>query len=364
MRRLVEHAGRDPRPAHPIRWVEHAQLEARQEQAFDRRVDLLLGDQPLLGRVDQVRVDVAAFQIGAGLHGQGRRLGCGRYYPVTSIDVVDGAAVGHDVAREAPLAPQDVLEQHVAAARRLAVDPVVGAHQRIRPALPDADLEVRQIALAQVALAHHGVERVPFRLGTRVHREMLHGGHGLQVLRVVALHAPDELHRESSREERVFAVGLLAPPPAWIAEQIDVGGPEGQALVALTRARAHVLVVLGAGLVRDNGGHPEHQGVVPGGGETDGLGKRGREPRAGDAVQRFVPPVVLRDSQPLDRRCDVLHLRHFLLERQAGHEIVHAPPERQVRFQVVGRLRSETGADRAPHQQQHGKPTVTWGLHG
>src|SRR5205823_431847 len=228
---------------------------------------------PLLDSVDEVRVYAATFQVGAGLHGQGRRLGAGRYYFVTGIDVVDGTAVGHDVPLEAPLAPQDVFEQHVAAARRLAVDPVVGAHQRVRTALPDAGLEVGQIALAQVALAHDGVERVPLGLGARVHGEMLHRRDGLQVLRIITLHSPDELHCEPSRKERVLAVGLLATAPAWIAEQIDVGRPEGQALIPLARAGAHVLVVLRAGLVRDDAGHPEHQGVVPGGREADGLGE-------------------------------------------------------------------------------------------
>ena len=110
VRGLVERACRDPRPAHRIRRVEHAQLESRQEQALDRRVDLLLGDEAPLHGVDQVRVHAAALEVGAGFHGQGRRLRAGRHDLVAGVDVVDRAAVRHDVALEAPLAAQDVAE--------------------------------------------------------------------------------------------------------------------------------------------------------------------------------------------------------------------------------------------------------------
>ena len=79
-------------------------------------------------------------------------------------------------------------------ARRLAVDAVVGAHERVRAAFANAHLEVRQIALAQIALADDGVERVALRLGAAVHGEMLHRRDGLEVLRIVALQAANELH--------------------------------------------------------------------------------------------------------------------------------------------------------------------------
>ena len=60
-------------------------------------------------------------------------------------------------------------------------------------------LEVRQVGLAQIALAHDGVERVALRLGPAVHGEMLHRRDGLEVLRIVALQAANELHGRACR---------------------------------------------------------------------------------------------------------------------------------------------------------------------
>src|ERR1051325_5908801 len=115
-------------------------------------------------------------------------------YPVPQVHVTDRPAVGHDIPGEMPFAPQDLLEQQVAAAGGLAVDAVVGAHQRVGAAFPDRHLEVRQIALAQVALAHLGVELVPLGLRARVDGEVLHRCDGLQVAGIVALEPADELH--------------------------------------------------------------------------------------------------------------------------------------------------------------------------
>src|SRR5213595_3923935 len=54
----------------------------------------------------------------------------------------------------------------------------------------------------------------------------------------------------------------------------------------------------------DRLGIPEYnwwnEAVIPRRGEADGLRKHGHEPRAGDAVETLVPPVVLGDTQAID----------------------------------------------------------------
>ena len=56
---------------------------------------------------------------------------------------------------------------------------------------------------------------------------------------------------------RVFAIGLLSPAPSRIAEDVDIGCPDAQAveLLVLARAAIHTLVVLGTKLGRS---HIEH----------------------------------------------------------------------------------------------------------
>ena len=273
MRRLVEHADGNLCPLHQLGSVEHSEPEARGEQSGDRRIDLRLGDQPEFHRFHQIGIHAAAIEVGTALHGErgGGRRG-GRDF-VAQVDVVDRAAVRHDVSRELPLTTQDVLQQQVAAARRLAADAIVGAHQRIRSPLADAGLEVRQVALAQVALADHRVERVAVGLWSAVHGEMLHRGHRLQVLRVVTLKAANELRAEPAREKGIFTVRFLSPPPPRVAKEIDIGRPEREPLITLVAVGAEVGVILRACLVGNRRRHPEDQRIVPRGTQPDGLRK-------------------------------------------------------------------------------------------
>ena len=347
---LVEHADRDPRPAHRIGRVEHAEAEARQEQARDRAVDGPLADQVLAHCVEQARVLATAVEVGSRADGPRRRLRSRRDDAMSLVDVVDGAAIRYHVAGESPLAVQDGPEEQVARAGRRAEHPVVCAHQGVRAALANPSLEVRQVALPEVTLAHDGVELVPERLGTRVHGEVLDGRNGLQVAGIVALEPPDERHGQTAREVRVLTVGLLPASPSRVAEQVDVRRPDGETLISLVLAPAQIVVMLGAELVGNDRGHAKHQAVVPGRGEADRLRKDRRESRSRHAVETFVPPVVLRDSKTLDRGRPVHHLGDFLLERHALHEGLGPPLERQRHVLPGRRLCRSAAVEHSAHQ--------------
>jgi hypothetical protein len=87
--------------------------------------------------------------------------------------------------------------------------------------------------------------------------------------------------------------------------------------------------MLGAGLIRNDGGDAMHQVGVPGGGQTDGLRKDGGYASAPDAVQGFVPPVVGGHAQPLDGRSVIDHLRDFFLQGHTGNQSVYALLDRE-----------------------------------
>ena len=101
-------------------------------------------------------------------------------------------------------------------------------------------------------------------------------------------------------EVRIFAVGLHAAAPARVAEEVDVGRPEGEALIDVALAAADEFVVLGAGFIGDGGGDAEDEVLVPRGGEADGFGENGGASGAGDAVEALVPPVVGRHVEARD----------------------------------------------------------------
>ena len=75
-------------------------------------------------------------------------------------------------------------------------------------------------------------------------------------------------------EERIFAVSFLAAAPARVAEDVDVGRPEVEALEDVAMAGADGLHVMDAAFGADGDGHLVDRGGVEGGGEADGLGER------------------------------------------------------------------------------------------
>ena len=56
------------------------------------------------------------------------------------------------------------------------------------------------------------------------------------IVGIIALHTLNKADAEAARQERILAVSFVATAPAGIAEDVDVGGPDGQALenVAVT----------------------------------------------------------------------------------------------------------------------------------
>ena len=233
------------------------------------------------------------------------------------MEIADRPAVGHEVALEAPFPAQDLL-QGMAAAAGLAVGAVVGAHHGLHPRVHQR-VEGGQVGLGHVLPAGHGVEVVAQRLRAGVHREVLGAGGGLHRF-ALALQALHIARAQPAGQQRVLAIGLVAPAPAGVAEDVHVRGPEGQALVDVPVAVLRRGVVLRAALGGGDVAQPLHQRRVKAGGDADGLGKGRGRAGAGHAVQRFVPPVVGRNAQPVDGRRVIAQLAGGLLHGHAGHQ--------------------------------------------
>ena len=140
--------------AHLFR-VEGAEFEAGPEDSAQADINLLLAYEALLNRLKQSIVAGTALQVGAGLDGGGAGCSGIRMGLVLAlcVEVVDCTAVGNHEALEAPLVAQDVLEQAVAGAARVAFVAVVCAHHLLYLRLGDEFLEGRQVGLPEVALA-------------------------------------------------------------------------------------------------------------------------------------------------------------------------------------------------------------------
>ena len=323
---------RNPVEGHTILRIEKSEAEHRAQQRAEPVVELGLGDEAALDRLDEGGGLGAAPDVHARPQGQGVDLGEIAAL-VGAAEIVDRAAVGGDVAVETPFRQQRV-EQRTHRGRR-AVDRVVGRHHGLDVPFAHERLEGRQISLIQVGVRRGRVEIVAQRLGTAVHGVVFGARRGEQVVGVVALQAVHERHAEAGGEERVLAVGLLAAAPARIAEDIDVGRPKGEAVEdrALLR-RAGVAVELGAALDADDVRDVVVQRRVPHRSQADGLREDGRDTGVGDAVQRLAPPVVFRDAEARHAGGGVAHHAGLLLERHPGGEIMDARLLRLGRVEV------------------------------
>ena len=249
--------------------VEVAEAEACGEQSLEAAVDVGFGQLAAAYGFGQVAVVLAALNVGAGAHGLGRgRDGVGRHFMASGrVEVPHGPAVAGDEAVESPQVAQQVLLVASVAAARLTVDALVGAHHFGHVGFLDERLERRQIGLPQVTLRQLlDVERVAVPFGSAVYGKVLGAGKRLVVAAVAGVGSLQAAHHGLAhlrREVGVFAVGLLSASPTRVAEDVDVGCPEREALVAFYLSALFCLAGLYACLVAHDAEDAFEQCVVP-----------------------------------------------------------------------------------------------------
>ena len=151
--------------------------------------------------------------------------------------------------------------------------------------------------------------------------EVLGAGMCLQHGRVERpLQAPDHGHAELSGQVGILPVGFHAAAPARVAEDIDVGRPERDALVPVGHAVGQALAVFHAPVVANGRKDFFDQRLVERGRHADGLREGGRLTVARHAVQRFVPPVVGLDAESLHTAVVVPHQGGFFFQAHLGDQ--------------------------------------------
>ena len=266
----------------------------------------------------------AAREISAGLKRDRSRVHDIRRVVVAFGDVHDSAAVRDDESFEPPCAAQMILQQHLVGAGGVSVDGVVGTHDGLDVSVDHGGAEGGEVGFLEVTRTHVHVEAMSQRFGTAVHGKVFAGCDCLRMFGVGALHSGDESRPELACEKRVFAVGLLAASPSWIAEDVDIRRPVGDPVENATIAFTPCLIELRASLIGDHVAHLAQDFRIPRRSNTDRLRKYGRSAGARNAVQCLVPRLVFGDAEPRDSRCPVFELRRLLFERHPADEIVGA----------------------------------------
>ncbi|MNN11043.1 hypothetical protein D3C81_1239830 [compost metagenome] len=101
---------------------------------------------------------------------------------------------------------------------------------------------------------------------------MLQRRYGFIIKRMIALQAFHQLGRQRPREVRIFAIGLLRPPPPRVPFHINGWRPDRQAVNRRVPLKIH------ACLIADHRADLTHQLGIPGTGQPCILRKRRRFP--------------------------------------------------------------------------------------
>ena len=187
--------------------------------------------------------------------------------------VVRGAVIGEHVALKPPVALQDVVEEVRVLAGVVAVQPVVGAHDRSHMRVLHRGLELRQVDLAQRALVHNrvlghavarhgrrterltGIAEVGHRSGVAL---LVVGGEVLHVRHyALGLRAVDPAHGGPRVEERVLAICLEGAATERSAHDVHGGGEDHVVAFVLRLVADHVAVA--DGHRRIEGGRQSHR---------------------------------------------------------------------------------------------------------
>ena len=285
--------------------------------------------------------------------------------------------VALDEAVEAPLALEDVAQQVVVPAGRLAVERVERAHERVGSGV-DCRLERRQVQVSETLLRHVGGVVVASALRLAVGGEVLRAGDELVRRAVVSpLDSLDARRGHDGVQVRILAGGFGDPPPPGLVRDVDHRG------VCLLEADSCRLARTIGRVVRGNpwveaGAHAE----------------RNREDRseAVDRVEReeqwdLQPRLLDRETLELSDLCRVGHaqdrseptaygivgdqeigqqldLLQLLLERHVREQIVHPRVDgrtgrlpRRLKRLLVARLRrgdNSTCDRRAEYEDRKG----------
>ena len=280
--------------------------------------------------------EVDALVVHAPLNGERGGLGLGLGEMMVAEDVDDRVAVGDDVALKLPFVSQLVLQQELIYARRLSVDAVISAHHRSGLGFGHGCAKCRQICVQLIMFADHHIRVVARAFWPAVDRVMFRRRNDAIVFRIVALHARNERHSHSGRQERVFPVGFLSASPAGIAKDVDVRRPEVETLKDVAVAVLHSLHVLDSRLNAGRNRHPVNGIRIERRGQADRLRERGDTAVVRYAMQRLAPPVVVRHIQPRNRARLVHQLRDLFFHRHAVDQIGSPLLGRQRSIQICG----------------------------
>ncbi len=193
----------------------------------------------------------------------------------------------------------------VAPASRFPVDAVIAAHHPFHFRLFDASLKSREIAFCQILFAHYAVKRMPAFFRPGMGCKVLYAGCRFQSL-PLSLQAFNKSHPHPGGKAGVLPIGFVPPSPSRVSEKVDIRRPEGKALIQASIPFFYLLIIFRPSLRCDDIPDFFQEFIIKRSRQANRLGKYRSRTRPGHSVKGFIPPIIIRNPQPLHRRSIML----------------------------------------------------------
>src|SRR5690606_12021835 len=130
--------------------------------------------------------------------------------------------------------------------------------------------------------------------------KMLGTGSSFHIPGIVSLQAFNKADTQTAGQIRILSIGLLAPTPTGIPEDVYIGSPESESLVDTPIFVFPGRIVFCSGFISNGRSHIIQSVRAESGSHTDGLWENCGCSCPGYSMETFIPPVIFMNIQSSD----------------------------------------------------------------
>ena len=147
------------------------------------------------------------------------------------MKILDCPAIGSNMTFKSPFFPQNIRQKTSASTAGFSVCSIISSHDRLYCGFLYTGFKCRQVGLPQILFIHFRIEFMAQAFRSAMYCKMFCTCCNLQIILIMSLKAFNISHTETAGKIRILTEGLMTSPPSRITENIDIGCPEGQALI-------------------------------------------------------------------------------------------------------------------------------------
>ena len=304
--------------------VEHSQAETNGHDTHYNFINFFFRNQPgihclLEMLIGKAFVGIPDAQVATGLYTESRHFRQGFGLILNFVTVFDFACIRFRKALKAQLVSKDFFQQIGIHAAGDSAEIIIGGHYAGRICLLDTIGESRKVGLLQIFVVNDSIPLQTSVFRARMGRKVFQHVSCFTVM-PFPLHALYICRTHTACQIWIFTIGFLHAAPARIPSNVQNGATDRQPLINIGKSLFFELVVFCPHLIGYCVAHLLHPIRVETGCHGNGLRKYCSNTTAAHAVRTFAPPVIGRDSQPVNGGSGMFHLGNFFFQRHFSNQ--------------------------------------------